>query len=182
MHDIVVHFVHRRIVAGFGKARMEGNDNAEFLRPGQCEFEAVPDSGAVKEQQRLAAAGGEHHRLHAVDDVSLAIKLCERIHGVLPYSAAARRSDAMRPRKRGMTSCANKLRFFTTFQFGMLPMAPSMTKWLVPIRSPHSSSCSATCSAVPTATKNDSLMAWKLKPPCSLSASAARFFNWSTER
>ena len=55
MHDVVMHVGHRRVVVGLAKARMERNDNAEFLRPGHGEIDAVPNAGAMQEYQRLAA-------------------------------------------------------------------------------------------------------------------------------
>ena len=54
--------------------------------------------------------------------------------------------------------------------------------WLVFIQCDHSPIWLATLSGVPTAMKNDLLMASKSKPPCILSAIAARVFSWSTER
>ena len=115
-----------------------------FSVHGSGEIEAVPVAGTVEEHERLAAAGGEHGGLDAIDGVSLAF---ESSHGSggpsrVSFVLITRRRHGARlarvPRMRGMTSSAIRLRFFTTFQCGMLPTAPRMLKWLVPIVSPHS--------------------------------------------
>src|ERR1700728_4676063 len=186
VHDVVVDVGHRRGILCFAEAGMEGDDDAEFLRPRYGEIDAMPDAGAVQEHQRRAAAAGKNDGVDTVDKVGFAFELrrernCGHDTGSR-YSAATRRSTGVRPRMRGITSCPSKLKFFTTFQCGMSPIAASRLKWLVSICSPHSESCSTICSAVPTATKNDSLTLLKSNPPCSLSASAARFLSSATER
>src|ERR1700728_3797314 len=152
-----MHIAQLRVVAGFAEAGMKWNDDAELLRPRQGEVESVPGAGTVEEHQRLTAARGEHGGLHAIDRVRLAFEsgqgvragherfsLLTRAFSFPLYAAATRRSLAARARMRGMTSCPRLVRFFTTFQCGILPMAPRMLKWLVPSRSPHSSSCPTT--------------------------------------
>ena len=72
MHDVIVHLVHRRVVVLLAKARMKRDDDAEFLRPGNGEIDAVPNAGAVQKHQWLALARAEHGRFEAVDGVVLA--------------------------------------------------------------------------------------------------------------
>src|SRR5580658_7496258 len=114
----------------------------------------MPDAGAVQEDQGRAAAGGKNDGVDAVDKVGFAFELRGKgnyRHDTRSrYSAATRRATGVRSRMRGITSCPSKLKFFTTFQCGMSPTAPSRLKWLVPICSPHSDNRSTMSSAVPT--------------------------------
>ena len=72
-------------------------------------------------------AGGEHDRFHAVDGVGLALESCAGngwagIRALLSLLGGDAVFAAARARMRGITSCASRLRFFTTFQCVMLPM------------------------------------------------------------
>ena len=80
-------------------------------------------------------------------------------------------------RSRGITSSANSVRFFTVFQCGMSATCMTLLMWFVFIHCDHSPIWLATLSGVPTAMKNDLLMASKSKPPCILSAMAARILS-----
>ena len=79
MHDIVVHVAQTRVIGRVTEAWMDGNNDAEFLRPRTGEIEAVPDAGTVEEDERLTATSGEYGGLDAIDGVSLAF---ETSHGV----------------------------------------------------------------------------------------------------
>ena len=146
MHHVIVHARSspdrrriRQIPDGIGMM------TRNFSAQGRANSNAVPGSGAVQEHQRFALSGGEHARLDAVDGESLAFEAGQRDSSgaleILPVLLRLRGGDAAvrarRARMRGITSCANRFRFFTTFQCGMLPIAPRMLKWLVPICSPH---------------------------------------------
>ena len=52
----------------------------------------MPDAGAMQKHQGLAATGGEHNGLHAVNGVNFALEFGGKgiCHGRPPYSAAAR--------------------------------------------------------------------------------------------
>jgi hypothetical protein len=136
VHHVVVQIGHCRVVSGFAEPWMKRDENTKSFGPGLGKLEAVECSRAMQEHQRFAATGREHDDPHAAYGVNFAVKF----HRVQPsYSAARRVSGAVR-RMRGITCSAIRLRFLTTFQFGMFPMAPKILKWLVPMTSPHSPS------------------------------------------
>src|SRR5262245_43537516 len=168
VHHIIVNVRECRIVAGFTEARMIRDDDTEFVGPGFREIETVYCAGAVEYHERFTFAGGVHHGLHAVDRQFFAHEFA---HCTPP--------DVLR---RGMTCSANSVMFFTVFQCGMSAKCITLLIWFVPMRSAHSPIWFATFSGVPTAIKNELLMALKSNPPCILSAPAARIFNCSTER
>src|SRR5262245_66043752 len=112
-----------------------------------------------------------HDGLHPVDDELLALEhLSPR-----RYSAAICCGASLR--RRGITSSANRVRFFTVFQCGMSATCMTALMWLEPIHSAQWPSWLATFSGVPTAMKNDLLIRSKSKPPCILSAPAARILS-----
>ena len=78
MHDIVLHLVDRLVVAGLRKARMERDDDPEMLHPGLGELPAVEGAAPVQEDQGLALAAAQDHRLHAVDGVFVTREFCHR--------------------------------------------------------------------------------------------------------
>ena len=101
---------------------MERDDHAEAFGPRVGESKPVKGAGPMEEHELGTLPGAEHHRVHPVEPIGLARELGH----VRAYSAAARAGAVARIR--GITFSASKLRFFTTFQCGMLPIAPRMLK------------------------------------------------------
>src|SRR5690242_14738062 len=142
---------------------MVGQQDPKVLRPLVGEFEAMKGTGTVQKEQRLSLASRVHDDLHTVDGVDFPLK---RNHVDLRcHSAAASGTAACFGRRRGNTSSAINERFFTAFQCGILPRCPWMLKCVVPISRPHSPIWLATFSAVPTAMKDDSVIALKSNEP-----------------
>ena len=55
------------VVARFAEARMIGDHHPVLLGPGQREIEAMERARAVKEDERLALAGGQDDDVDAID-------------------------------------------------------------------------------------------------------------------
>src|SRR5437867_12139720 len=111
MHHIVMQICETRIVARFAEARVIRSDHAESIGPGFGEIKTVHRAGAMEEDKRLAPAGRVHHRLYAIDDEFFPH---EPAHRSSPFEAVAARES-----RRGITSSARRVMFFTAFQCGM---------------------------------------------------------------
>ena len=86
----------------------------------------------------------------------------------------AQAAAAARERSRGITSSANSVRFFTVFQCGMSATCITQLMWFVFIRCDHSPIWLATLSGVPTAMKNDLLIAVEVEAAVHLVGHAPR--------
>src|SRR3990172_1835661 len=166
---------------------MKGDHDPVLLRPGERKIEAVKGAGAVKEHQRLSFAGRELDDLDAVDSKLLALQ-CRGCHQRTSWSAgwAARRPSVgaaagLSFLRRGMTSSAKSVRFFTAFQCGMLPRWRWRTTRLELASSTQCAIASATRSGVPRTTRNWLAIMSQSNLPWSAVA-VMRFRSWSVVR
>src|ERR1700675_3568530 len=92
---------------------MERHDHAVALGPLRSKGGTVKRSGTVQvhERRRGRGAGAQHHGGCSID-----VEF-EPLESLGTHAATFRR------RRRGMTSSAKSVEFFTTFQFGMSPSA-----------------------------------------------------------
>src|SRR5262245_61220372 len=112
MHDVVVRAREARIVARLSETGMVWHDDAKLVSPGLGKIETIHGSRAVEEYDGIAFAGRIHNCLDAIDRVRFTLELAHRLPPP-PLTAAAL------GRRRGITSSAKRVRFFTVFQCGM---------------------------------------------------------------
>src|SRR4029453_17891408 len=192
--DVVQHEVVRVLeplqVARLAVARMVGDQHPELLDPRRRERPAVEGAGPVEEHEgrRRGLAGRQDHRRRATHVVLQALERHRRggddgVGGHATTSVAdiadvadvaelvpALSERAALPRSRGMTSSANSVVFFTTFQFGMSPMVRLRVSRLAPDSSIQPPMASATFSGVPATMRLIATRSSQLAVPCTSGA------------
>src|SRR5438552_2467209 len=100
-----------RIVARLSQTQMIRCNHMKCFGPRFRKIKAIHRARAMEEDKRFTLAGRVDNRLHTVDDVFFTHKPAHRRS---PFEMVATRGP-----RRGMTSSAKRVMFFTTFQCGM---------------------------------------------------------------
>src|SRR5262249_55453928 len=139
----VVYVVQTLDVARLAVAGVERNEDAELRRPRFGELPAMERSSTVEKHERrgVRVAGGEDDGGRAVHVPRQPI---ERHRG-----NGAHAVTVFWVRRRGVTSSAKRVVFFTPFQLGMSPIVRLRFTRFDPASSIHRPTASATFSGVP---------------------------------